>query len=78
MAKAFAGKAALAGLDLVLPWGVFLALLGPNGAGKTTALGLLLGLRIPDHGETLLLGGSPLDEDVRRRIGATPRPIVSR
>ena len=51
----------------------FLALLGPNGAGKTTALSLLLGLRIPDRGEALLLGGSPLDEDVRRRIGATPQ-----
>ena len=73
VAKAFAGKAALAGLDLVLPRGAFLALLGPNGAGKTTALSLLLGLRIPDRGEALLLGGSPLDENVRRRIGATPQ-----
>ena len=55
-AKAFAGKAALAGLDLVLPRGAFVALLGPNGAGKTTALSLLLGLRIPDSGEVRLLG----------------------
>ena len=61
------------GLDLVLPQGTFLALLGPNGAGKTTALSLLLGLRKPDRGEALLLGGSPLDIDVRRRIGATPQ-----
>ena len=72
-AKAFAGRPALAGLDLVLPRGAFLALLGPNGAGKTTALGLLLGLRTPDRGEALLLGGSPLDERIRRRIGATPQ-----
>ena len=72
-AKAFAGRAALAGLDLVLPRGGFVALLGPNGAGKTTALSLLLGLRIPDRGQALLLGGSPLDEDTRRRIGATPQ-----
>ena len=71
--KAFAGKPALAGLDLALPRGAFLALLGPNGAGKTTALSLLLGLRRPDRGEALLLGGSPLDEDIRRRIGATPQ-----
>ena len=73
VAKAFSGRPALAGLDLVLPRGSFLALLGPNGAGKTTALSLLLGLRRPDCGEALLLGGSPLDEDVRRRIGATPQ-----
>ena len=71
--KAFAGKAALAGLDLALFRHEFLALLGPNGAGKTTALSLLLGLRKPDRGEALLLGGSPRDEDIRRRIGATPQ-----
>ncbi len=71
--KAFAGRPALAGLDLILPRGCFLALLGPNGAGKTTVLSLLLGLRVPDRGEALLLGGSPRDEDIRRRIGATPQ-----
>jgi len=71
--KAFSGKAALAGLDLVLPRGAFVALLGPNGAGKTTALSLLLGLRIPDHGQALLLGQSPLAEDTRRRVGVTPQ-----
>lgn len=73
VAKAFSGRPALAGLDLVLPRGCCLALLGPNGAGKTTALSLLLGLRRPDRGEALLLGGSPLDESIRRRIGATPQ-----
>lgn len=72
-AKAFAGRPALAGLDLTLPRGSFLALLGPNGAGKTTALGLLLGLRTPDRGEALLLGGSPRDGRIRRRIGAAPQ-----
>ena len=73
VAKAFAGKTALAGLDLALPRGAFVALLGPNGAGKTTALSLLLGLRIPDSGKVLLLGGSPLDDDIRRRVGVTPQ-----
>lgn len=71
--KAFSGKAALAGLDLALPRGAFVALLGPNGAGKTTALSLLLGLRIPDRGEAVLLGGSPRDDDIRRRVGVTPQ-----
>ena len=73
VAKAVGARPALAGLDLVLPRGCFLALLGPNGAGKTTALSLLLGLRAPDRGEARLLGGSPRDEAVRRRIGATPQ-----
>ena len=71
--KAFGGRLALAGLDLAVPRGSFLALLGPNGAGKTTALSLLLGLRVPDRGEALLLGRSPVDEGARRRIGATPQ-----
>ena len=71
--KAFGGRLALAGLDLAVPRGSFLALLGPNGAGKTTALSLLLGLRVPDRGEALLLGRPPFDEGVRRRIGATPQ-----
>ena len=73
VAKAFGDRPALAGIDLVLPRGAFLALLGPNGAGKTTALSLLLGLRLPDRGEARLLGGSPRDEGMRRRIGATPQ-----
>ena len=71
--KSFGDNSAVAGLDLVLPAGAFVALLGPNGAGKTTALSLLLGLRRPDRGEARLLGGSPLDCDIRRRIGATPQ-----
>ena len=71
--KSFGDKAALAGLDLVVQRGAFMALLGPNGAGKTTALSLLLGLRRPDCGEVRLLGGSPLDLNIRRCIGATPQ-----
>ena len=71
--KAYGDVPALAGLDLVLPRGTFLALLGPNGAGKTTAISLLPGLRTPDRGEARLLGGSPVDCDIRRRIGATPQ-----
>lgn len=71
--KTYSGKTALAGLDLELPRGAFVALLGPNGAGKTTALSLLLGLRTPDSGDALLLGRSPLDDDTRRRIGVTPQ-----
>ena len=71
--KAFGDNLALDGLDLLVPRGACLALLGPNGAGKTTALSLLLGLRRPDRGEVRLLGGSPLDGSIRRRIGATPQ-----
>ncbi len=71
--KRFAAVEALRGLDLELRTGELLALLGPNGAGKTTAIGLLLGLRLPDTGEVRLLGGDPRSLAIRRHIGATPQ-----
>ena len=46
--KVFANKVmALAGLDLEIRTGEFLALLGPSGCGKSTVLRLLTGLAAP-------------------------------
>jgi NitT/TauT family transport system ATP-binding protein len=45
-----AGTQALAGLDLDVAAGDFLALLGPSGCGKSTALRLLAGLAAPTAG----------------------------
>jgi NitT/TauT family transport system ATP-binding protein len=42
---------ALAGLDLRVAQGAFVALLGPSGCGKSTLLRLLAGLDEPDRGE---------------------------
>lgn len=56
--KAFAGKAAVAGLDLSIPRGEFHALLGPNGAGKTTTLRMVAGLLRPDAGSITICGYS--------------------
>jgi putative spermidine/putrescine transport system ATP-binding protein len=47
---------ALAGLDLQIQPGEFVALLGPSGCGKTTALRLLGGFDRPDAG-TITVGG---------------------
>jgi len=46
----------LAGVDLRLEPGDWLAVLGPNGSGKSTLLGLLLGLLRPAGGEVRLEG----------------------
>jgi NitT/TauT family transport system ATP-binding protein len=49
--KAFPnGTLALAGLDLDVRDGEFVALLGPSGCGKSTALRIIAGLSEPTHG----------------------------
>ena len=45
-----ASAPALAGLDLEIAEGEFLAVTGPSGSGKTTLLRLLAGLETPDEG----------------------------
>jgi putative ABC transport system ATP-binding protein len=58
---------ALAGVDLDVAPGEFLAVTGPSGSGKSTLLHLIAGLDVPDAG-TVWVGGtdlSGLDEDGR-------------
>ncbi len=67
--KRYGEKIALAGVSLAIEPGQVTALLGPNGAGKTTAISLLLGLIAPEAGRVQVLGGTPQDLAVRRRVG---------
>ena len=60
-----AERAALAGIDLVIPAKQLVALLGPSGAGKSTLADLVGGLISPDSG-TLSIDGMPLDARLRR------------
>ncbi len=59
-------------LDLAIRQGQVFGLLGPNGAGKSTTVKLLLGLLYPTRGSLRVLGASPLDVSVKRRIGYLP------
>ncbi len=79
VAKRYAGRDALAALDLVLGAGEILALVGHNGAGKSTLIKLLLGLIRPDAGRITVLGHDPARAgaaEARRAIGFLPETIA--
>jgi zinc transport system ATP-binding protein len=50
------GQPVLAGVELAVPQGQFVAIAGPNGGGKTTLVRIALGLLEPTAGEALLFG----------------------
>ena len=52
------GVQAIAGLDLEIEAGSFVALLGPSGCGKSTLLRLVAGLDAPDAGEVTIGDGA--------------------
>jgi iron complex transport system ATP-binding protein len=72
------GRLVLAGIDLTVRRGEFVAVVGPNGAGKTTLLRAIAGL-IPATGE-LTVGASQLDRlavaERARRIAYLPQGHV--
>ena len=69
------GHEALRGLALAVPRGSAFGLIGLNGAGKTTFIKILLGVVRPTAGTVRVLGGSPDDVAVRRRIGYLPERL---
>ena len=64
LVKRFGARAAVNGVDLVVPQGSAFGFLGPNGAGKTTLIRTLVGLTGPSSGEVVLLG---LPQPAKRR-----------
>jgi ABC-2 type transport system ATP-binding protein len=72
LTKRFGDRAAVNGVDLLVPRGCAFGYLGPNGAGKTTLIRVLLGLTHADAGTMKLLGYSvPKHRDIAlSRVGA--------
>ncbi|ONI89007.1 phosphonate ABC transporter [Actinosynnema sp. ALI-1.44] len=58
--KSFAGKQVLAGVDLTVAPGEFVAVLGANGSGKSTVLRCAVGLQRPDSGTVDIDGGAAM------------------
>ena len=54
--KRFGEHTAVAGVDLQITKGEFLAIMGPSGCGKTTTLRMIAGLEQPSEGEIRLNG----------------------
>ena len=74
--KKFGSTVALNGLTLDVRPGEIFGLLGPNGAGKSTTMALLTGLTVADTGTVSVLGGSPGDAGLRKRIGLAPQSLA--
>ncbi len=75
LVKVYPGPvAALQGIDLEVPFGMF-GLLGPNGAGKSTLMRILAGLLEPTSGRVTLDGDDVLarPERLRARLGYLPQ-----
>ena len=67
--KRFGYTRVLFALDLAVSPGEHVAISGPNGSGKTTLLRVLAGLLKPTDGTVRVLGSTPADRGVRRRVG---------
>ena len=84
LVKRYGEKAALDGVDIVVPTGTVSAVLGPNGAGKTTAVRILSTLSVATEGTATVAGFvvATHPTEVRRRIGlaaqdATVDPLMT-
>lgn len=58
--KVFGGLTAVDDVSFAIRKGEILGLIGPNGAGKSTAVGVIMGVYRPSHGDILFKGESLL------------------
>src|SRR4051794_30249814 len=72
LGKSFAGRPALAGVDLEVAPGEVHGLLGQNGSGKSTLIKILAGFHEPDEGMLAVHGRPvelPLEPGQARELG---------
>ena len=75
--KIYNGKEVVSDITMNINSGEVVGLLGPNGAGKTTSFYMILGLIIPDSGDTALDGvhinDLPMYKRAKKGIGYLPQ-----
>ena len=71
ISKRFGTRQALDDVSFAVQSGEVFGFVGSNGAGKTTTMRIVLGVLSADAGE-VRWKGSPVDADLRRRIGYMP------
>jgi ABC-2 type transport system ATP-binding protein len=71
ISRRFGTRQALAEVSFAVRPGEVFGFVGSNGAGKTTTMRIVLGVLAADSGE-VRWKGSPIDADLRRRIGYMP------
>lgn len=67
--KTLGGREVLQDVSFEVCKGDIFGFLGPNGAGKTTTIRTMMGLYRADSGKVTILGGSPDDPAIRKRVG---------
>ena len=65
--KEWGGAIAVAGIDLAIDDGAFVAVLGPSGCGKSTTLMMLAGIYQPSSGDIMFDGARVNDVEARGR-----------
>ncbi|MCW2545491.1 MAG: transporter ATP-binding protein [Frankiales bacterium] len=71
VSKRFGDTVALQEMTFSVAPGELFGFVGSNGAGKTTTMRIALGVLAADSGQ-IVLGGKPIDLEVRRSIGYMP------
>jgi tungstate transport system ATP-binding protein len=72
------GRRLIDSVDLKVEEPGITVILGPNGAGKSLLLRLAHGLVVPTEG-TILWGGRPMDDEIRRRQAMVfQKPVLLR
>ena len=59
-------------ISLSVAKGSVFGFIGPNGAGKTSTIKMLVGLSHPSSGTISIKGGTPFDQEVKKKLGFMP------